>query len=96
MMIYGRLSGLCRVCRRLARVPGLEVMRTIRTADTCAILGAQSNITVVGEAGNGLQAVLPLCELDVEVVLMDIRMPGVDDVEATRRIRPTIPSASSS
>lgn len=43
-------------------------------------------IDVVGEAADGEAAVAAAAELHPEVVLMDLRMPGVDGVEATRRI----------
>jgi len=55
-------------------------------AGFASLLEAQEDIGVVGQAEDGEQAVRLAAELSPDVLLMDIRMPGVDGLSATRRI----------
>ena len=57
-----------------------------------AILDAQPGIEVVADVGDGFQALELLQQTNVDVVLMDIRMPGIDGVETTKRLRRTTPT----
>ena len=72
---------------RLLLVDDHDIVRT----GIAYILKEQKDIEVVGEAGNGEDALKLVRELKPDVVLMDVNMPGLGGLEATRRIHRTMP-----
>ncbi len=59
----------------------------------CSLLSAQPDIEVVGQAGDGLEALVMARELRPDLILMDVTMPGMDGLEATEQIIEILPQA---
>jgi DNA-binding NarL/FixJ family response regulator len=65
--------------------------QTITRSGLRGLLAAQADIEIVGEARNGEEAIELAASLQPDVILMDLRMPGVNGIEATRRIHRASP-----
>jgi DNA-binding NarL/FixJ family response regulator len=79
-------------------LPAAEPVRILLVDDQplfrraiATLIGGQESFTVVGEAENGLEAVEKAHALDPDLVVMDVEMPVMDGVEATRLIREQLP-----
>ncbi|TFB53121.1 response regulator transcription factor [Cryobacterium sp. TMT1-62] len=57
------------------------------------VLEAEDDFTVVAEAGDGAEAIALATDLHPDVILMDVRMPGIDGIDATRRITAACPDS---
>lgn len=68
--------------------------QTITRSGLQSLLAVAENIEIVGEARNGEEAIDLAASLQPDVILMDLRMPGVNGIEATRRIHRTSPHIS--
>ena len=76
----------------------MRVIRTLVVDDNAdfrqrvkEFLASEPEIEVVGEAADGQEAILKARELQPDLVLMDVRMPGINGISATRQLKDEMP-----
>ena len=76
----------------------MQIIRTLIVDDNATFrrllrefLSGEPDIKVVGEAASGHEAILKCKQLQPDVVIMDITMPGMDGIEATRMLKKLMP-----
>ncbi|MGO1582840.1 MAG: response regulator, partial [Actinomycetaceae bacterium] len=74
---------------RVALVDDQQLVR----AGFALVIGTQPDMEVVGEAGDGAQALRMLGTVVVDVVLMDVRMPNLDGLAATKQLTEDAPAS---
>ena len=72
----------CKASIRILLVDDHEIMRE----GLCALLSKQSDVKVVGQAADGREALKMVMDLSPDIVIMDIGMPNLNGIEATRQI----------
>ena len=90
---------ITRDCLHLASTPKASTVRRVLLVDDHAmvrqglrtILDSYDDVTVIGEAGNGTEAISMAADLRPDVIVMDINMPTMDGIEATKQIKAAQP-----